>query len=279
MLLPGGHAINTCLSPALITRYESADIAQGVLFAFRKFQPSENSSLVHQRLGTSMTALSRFNSSEDSGGTFNFKLAIPASADGASGPRSASVDIMDRETSEPTRHGLAAPPHMSSEWIPKDTFDCPPGHGSSHSRDPAADPELASILSPSVSVAGPLSRQMSMASARSSVALTAVQNTGEVSKAVSRMSILPNERMPLLPEDNRTSVAQEAAALRDSLAAERPQQGGASGLVSPESPEVTAARHGRLGSSEPCLVDIAEALSGATGPASLLHHLCCVTSV
>jgi hypothetical protein len=163
----------------------------------------------------------------------------------------------------------------SAAWPQHTTFVFGPGVAPIHSsqasadfsRPSARDAELASVLSPTVSLAGPLSRQMSMASYRSSTALTTAESAYDASKvSVSRLSLVSHERLPLVPDDSLDDLALEAAALRSSLEASQSHPNGVFPAAA-ESPKTFAAGKVRLqgGPVEPGLVEMAEALSRASG--------------
>jgi hypothetical protein len=216
-------------------------------------------------------------------GTPNFRLMPPSHGDLSNsrsrshfGDASMSGVHMDSDGLEPPRQSFLS----SSEWPQHYTFVPGPSVGFTHSRQTSADysrpsiadPELALILSPTVSLAGPLSRQMSMASYRSSVALTTLESTiFDASKvSVSRMSLVSHERLPLVPADTPDDLPLEAAALRASLAADKSQQSGTF-VAAAESPKRAAGKAGRQGGpAEPGLVEMAEALAGATGAVFLV---------
>ena len=230
-----------------------------------------------------MNTLASHNSNEDSSGTVNFQLRLPTTSSQEAPRRRSQLETT--WSGIPTESGAPLEPFgatSSSQW--PSTVKVVPGAMPGQQeqrvfRQPSAntatqlsvDQELAGILSATVSVAGPLSRQNSMASYKSSMALTAIESSDvDTSVGISKMSISNSERPALLPEDDPNDVTQTAAVLRASLSANSHLQSGAAfpgaAAAAEESPRIEA-RKGppRLTPAEPDLADLAEGLAGATG--------------
>jgi hypothetical protein len=220
-------------------------------------------------------------------GTPNFRLIPPSSGGLAQNRRWSYTAAQSGDSSTSGLSGVQTDSDVlersgqssatSTAWPQHTTFVFGPSVAPIHSsqasadfsRPSARDAELASVLSPTVSLVGPLSRQMSMASYRSSTALTTAESAYDASKvSVSRLSLVSHERLPLVPDDSLDDLALEAAALRSSLEA---SQSHPNGVFPPpaaaESPKSFAAGKVRLqgGPVEPGLVEMAEALSRASG--------------